>query len=230
MPASIDCKFIADIYTDFPEKFGVPRQSGLAQSLTGKIVFRPEFRNPDAVRGLEDFSHIWLIWEFSECACKEWSPTVRPPRLGGNKRMGVFATRSPFRPNPIGLSAVKLEKIVHEKENGTVLYVKGADIMSGTPIIDIKPYLPFADSISSAKGGFAESVFDNDAVVVYDDEVLNILPEEKRCGLLDVLKGRPEPSYHNDQNRIYAMSYAGFRVKFSADSERIKLLDIEKEV
>ena len=230
MPASIDCKFIADIYTDFPEKFGVPRQSGLVESLTGRIVFRPEFRNAEAVRGLEGFSHIWLVWEFSECVGKPWSPTVRPPRLGGNKRMGVFATRSPFRPNPIGLSAVALEKIVFEKENGPVLYVKGADIMSGTPIIDIKPYLPFADSIPTAKGGFAELAFGNDADVIYDEDVLNILPEDKRCGLIDVLKGRPEPSYHRDKERVYGMSYAGYRVTFSADDERIKLIDIEKEV
>ena len=230
MPASIDCRFIADVYTDFPEKFGIPRQSGLAKSLVGRVVFRPQFRNREAVRGLEEFSHIWLLWEFSECEGRGWSPTVRPPRLGGNKRMGVFATRSPYRPNPIGLSAVKLEKIVFEKELGPVLYISGADIMNGTPVLDIKPYLPFADCVSSARGGFADGVFDNDAIVVCDDELLKILPGDKQQGLIEVLRGRPEPSYHSDEERVYAMSFAGFRVRFTAGEREIRVIDIKKEV
>ena len=229
MPALIDFNPIADIYTDFPEKFGIPRQSGLADKLIGKIVFRPEFRNIDAVRGLEDFSHIWLIWEFSECAGKKWSPTVRPPRLGGNKRMGVFATRSPFRPNPLGLSAVKVEKIEYNKTTGPVIFVAGSDIMSGTPIYDIKPYLPFADCIPSAKGGFADNVLENNTEVLFDDKMLQKLPEHKREGLLQVLKERPEPSYHSDESRVYAMRFAGFRVTFSAGTDIIKLIDIAKE-
>ncbi len=227
MPALIEP--VADIFTDFPEKFGIPRQSGLAEGLEGRIVFRPEYRIADAVRGLEDFSHIWLLWQFSECADKPWSPTVRPPRLGGNKRMGVFATRSPFRPNSIGLSAVKLERITFEGAHGPVIYVSGVDIMDKTPVFDIKPYLPFADSIPKASAGFAEAIYDNDADVFCDSEVLKRLPLQKRKALYDVLKGRPVPSYHDNPDRIYAMSFAGFCVSFSVCGDKIYIKDIKKD-
>ena len=165
-------KVIAHIYTDFPEKFGIPRQSGLIEELEGKIVFTPEYRNPEALRGLEDFSHIWLLWEFSEAVREDWSPTVRPPLLGGNKRMGVFATRSPFRPNSIGLSSVKLDRIEQTEKEGTVLYVKGADLMNGTPIYDIKPYLPYADSHPEAVGGFTENLDERKLEVDFPENLL----------------------------------------------------------
>ncbi|MBE7042809.1 MAG: tRNA (N6-threonylcarbamoyladenosine(37)-N6)-methyltransferase TrmO [Ruminococcaceae bacterium] len=197
---------IAKIENDFSEKFGIPRQSGLAKELKSKIVFEPEFAREEAIRGLEEFSHIWLIWGFSES--KGWSPTVRPPRLGGNKRMGVFATRSPFRPNPLGLSAVKLEKV----ELG-VLTVSGADLMNGTPIYDIKPYLPFADSYPDAWGGFAETVKDNQLKVLFEEEG-NLSEKQKRV-LTEILEQDPRPSYQNDPHRTYAFSFADLTIKFS---------------
>lgn len=224
---SICIEPVADIYSDFPEKFGIPRQSGLAQSLVSKIVFRPKYRNEDAVRGIEGFSHIWILWQFSENTDKGFSATVRPPRLGGNKRMGVFATRSPFRPNNIGLSSVKLLKVDYEDEKSPVLYVGGADIMDNTPVFDIKPYLPYTDSHPDAIGGFAEDLIGNNSCVLYDDKVLSKLPEEKKQGLLDVLKGRPIPSYHDDEDRVYGMSFAGFEVSFKASNNEIIILDIK---
>lgn len=227
---SITIEPIADIYTDFPEKFGIPRQSGLAESLVSKIVLRPGFNSPDAVRGIEDFSHIWIIWHFSENSGDNWSPTVRPPRLGGNKRMGVFATRSPFRPNNLGLSSVRLLRVEYDENLGPVLYVSGVDLMDKTPIFDIKPYLPFTDSHADAVFGFAQRHLDDDAELVYDEDLLNILPESKRRGLLDVLRGRPAPSYHTDKDRVYKMSFAGFDISFSMDEEKVFLLDIKEAV
>ena len=217
---------IARIRTDFPDKFGIPRQSGLIEELRGTVVFEPEYRNPDALRGLEGFSHIWLIWQFSEAVREEWSPTVRPPRLGGNTRMGVFATRSPFRPNAIGLSSVKLEEI-RETENGTVLIVSGADLMDGTPILDIKPYLPCTDSHPDASGGFAEPVRAYALDVVCDPSLTAAMSDEQRQALFGVLAHDPRPSYQNDPTRVYGLSFAEYEVKFSVDGERLTVLSIE---
>lgn len=208
-------KVIARIYTDFPEKFGIPRQSGLIEELKGKIVFEKEYRSVDALRGLEDFSHVWLIWQFSEAVReKGWSATVRPPLLGGNTRMGVFATRSPFRPNPIGLSCVKLERIEFTEE-GPVLYVAGADLMNGTPIYDIKPYLPYADSKPDAVGGFTENLAERRLEVEISEELLDRVPKDRREALVKVLEADPRPSYQSDPERVYGMSFAGLEIKFS---------------
>ena len=201
-------KYIAKIQTDFPTKFGIPRQSGLVNT-KGTIVFEPEYRKEEALKGLEECSHLWLIWEFSETVRTGWSPTVRPPRLGGNKRCGVFATRSPFRPNPIGLSCVKLTGIKKHPEKGMVIEVEGADLMDGTPIFDIKPYLPYADCVPDARGGFA------DVVKVESPEIyLSKLPEEHRECVRQILAGDPRPSYQNDPDRVYGMEYAGYEIKF----------------
>ena len=206
-------KIIAHIKTDFKEKFGIPRQSGLVEETQGKIIFEKEYRTPEAFRGLEEFSHIWILWNFSKAEREEWSPTVRPPLLGGNKRMGVFATRSPFRPNPIGLSCVKLEKIEHTKEHGIVLYVKGADLMDGTPIYDIKPYLAYADSHPEATGGFTENLSERKvSVVIKDDNFYNI-PTQKQKEIIKILEQDPTPSYKKD-GKIYGMSYGDYEVKF----------------
>lgn len=206
-------KIIAHIKTDFKEKFGIPRQSGLVEETQGKIIFEKEYRTPEAFRGLEEFSHIWILWNFSKAEREEWSPTVRPPLLGGNKRMGVFATRSPFRPNPIGLSCVKLEKIEHTKEHGIVLYVKGADLMDGTPIYDIKPYLPYADSHPEAIAGFTERLTERKvSVVIKDDNFYNI-PTQKQKEIIKILEQDPTPSYKKD-GKIYGMSYGDYEVKF----------------
>ena len=186
---------IARIRTDFPTKFGIPRQSGLVKELQGTIIFEPEYRNPEAVRGLEDFSHVWLIWEFSESKRDGWSPTVRPPKLGGNIRKGVFATRSPFRPNPIGLSAVKLEKVDIHPELGPVLHVSGADLMDGTPIYDIKPYIPYADCIPDAKGGFTRETDNSLLEVIFPENLLEIIPFEKQKAVMQILAFDPRPSY-----------------------------------
>lgn len=221
-------KIIARIESDFPTKFGIPRQSGLS-GLTSRIVFLPEYRNPDAVRGLEDYSHIWLIWQFSESVREEWSPTVRPPRLGGNKRVGVFATRSPFRPNEIGLSSVKLEKVELHPKLGPVLYVSGADMMDGTPIYDIKPYLPFTDSHPDAVGGFTEETKGYRLEVSAAEELLGKIPAGKRSDLLEVLAGDPRPSYHEDETRIYGFSFAGFEIKFRVEENILTVTDIQKE-
>ncbi len=242
---------IAHIYTDFPEKFGIPRQSGLIEELKGKIVFEKEYRNPDALRGLGDFSHIWLIWQFSEAVrdteanrksgdsisnssgrsgcnsiSRSWSPTVRPPLLGGNTRMGVFATRSPFRPNPIGLSCVRLERI-ELSPDGPILYVAGADMMSGTPIYDIKPYLPYADSKPDATGGFTEKLAERKLKVEIDDEFLMKIPEYSREALIKVLEADPRPSYQKDAGRIYGMSFAGLEVKFKVAEDVLYVCEIE---
>lgn len=219
---------IAHIYTDFKTKFGLPRQSGLVEEITGKIVFQKEYSIAEAFKGLEDFSHIWLLWEFSEAKKKTWKPTVRPPLLGGNKRMGVFATRSPFRPNSIGLSCVKLEKIDYDKTLGTVLYVSGCDLMNGTPIYDIKPYLPYCDSKPDATGGFTETLGERKLEVNISEEILGRVPEEKRAELLGVLRGDPRPSYQDDPQREYGFSFADFEVSFKVEGKILNVTKIEK--
>lgn len=219
-------KVIAKIKTDFPEKFGIPRQSGLTDSLA-TIIFEPEYRNDEALRGIEGFSHLWLIWEFSEAKRDSWSPTVRPPRLGGNKRMGVFATRSPFRPNPIGLSSVKLIGLEKSKQ-GTVLIVSGADLLDGTPIYDIKPYLPFTDSHPDALGGFADEKENYSLKVECEEKLLSVIPNNKIKPLMDILSGDPRPQYIDDSERIYGMKYGEFEVKFTVDADILTVKSIEK--
>ena len=218
---------VARIRSDFPEKFGIPRQSGIVESLEAKIVFEPEFRVPDAVRGLEDFSHIWLIWEFSEAVRDTWSPTVRPPRLGGNVRMGVFATRSPFRPNPIGLSCVKLLKVEQDEALGPVLTVAGADLMDGTPIYDIKPYIPYADCHPDAKGGFTTNVEMKPLAVCFPAELLEKVPQEKREALIGVLEQDPRPRYQKDPERVYGLSFAGMEIKFTVSDRTLSVVDLK---
>ena len=221
-------KTIAKIRTDFKEKFGIPRQSGLAGGLIGRIVFEPEYRNPDAVRGIDGYSHLWLIWSFSKAVKKDgsWSPTVRPPRLGGNKKMGVFATRSPYRPNPIGLSSVKLVGIEHSETEGVVLLVEGADLLDGTPIYDIKPYLAFTDSHPDAVCGFADEVKEYSLSVDFREELLDTIPKEKREGLISLLENDPRPSYQDDE-RIYGMSFSGFEIKFKVSQGVLSVISVE---
>lgn len=219
-------KIIARIHNDFPEKFGVPRQSGLVPELKATIVFEPEYRNIDALKGLEGFSHIWLIWEFSEAVRDTWSPTVRPPRLGGEKRLGVFATRSPFRPNPIGLSSVKLERIELDSKLGPVLYISGADLMDGTPIYDIKPYLAYADCHKDATGGFAEAFVGYGLDVVIPDEYMEQIPANKREALLGVLAQDPRPSYQNDPERVYGITFGKQNIKFRVSHNVLTVIDI----
>ena len=207
-------KPIAYISTDFKEKFGIPRQSGRAADLTAKIVFTPEFRNAEALREIESFSHIWLLFDFSLAHKESWSPTVRPPRLGGNKRVGVFASRSPFRPNPIGLSCVKLLRIEQTEHEGLALIVSGADLLDGTPILDVKPYLPYADSIPKASAGYAGEHQHDRIEVVFPQTLLNKIPTEKQAGLIDCLADDPRPSYQDD-DRLYGMRFAEFEIKFT---------------
>lgn len=214
-PESSTMKTIAHIRTDFSTKFGIPRQSGLVNTLKGMVVFQPEYRNPDALRGLEGFSHIWIVWEFSKAKGNKWSPTVRPPRLGGNMRVGVFATRSPFRPNPIGLSSVKLEGLEIIPGLGPVLHVSGVDMLDNTPIYDIKPYLPYVDSHPEAVAGFAEPVKDYKLEVEFPDQWLHLIPAERREAILEVLALDPRPSYQEDPNRIYGMEFGGFDIRFT---------------
>ena len=214
MMETIEYKVIAHISTDLPEKFGVPRQSGMAKGLTGRIVFEQDFRNPDALRGLSDFSHLWLIWDFSLAHRDEWSPTVRPPRLGGNKRMGVFATRSPFRPNSIGLSSVEIVGIVPDSIDGPIINVAGVDMIDGTPIIDIKPYIPYTDSHPEANGGFTQSNEFKQLEVKFADDVKHHLPDGKIKALVEILSNDPRPQYQDDPERIYGLSFAGCQVKF----------------
>lgn len=218
-----EMRIIARIHTPFDTKFGIPRQSGVAAEVKGEIVFEPEYREPEAVRGLEGFSHIWLIWCFSESVTDKWSPTVRPPRLGGNVRMGVFATRSPFRPNPIGLSSVELEKIDLTSDRGPVLHVRGADLMDGTPIFDIKPYVAYADSHPDALSGFLGAATFKKLRVTLPDGVSEPLPE----GLIDVLSNDPRPRYHDDPERVYGMQYAGHEVKFRVSGDELTVLSIQ---
>lgn len=221
-------KVIAHIQSDFPTKFGIPRQSGLVEQLQAAVVFQPEYRNPDALRGLEDFSHIWLIWEFSQAVREDWSPTVRPPRLGGNKRLGVFATRSPFRPNPIGLSCVRLERVELDSPQGPVLHVSGADLMDGTPIFDVKPYLPYADCMPQATGGFTQQVERRLLTVECPNALLEQVPPDRRQALLGVLANDPRPSYQQDPGRVYGMSFAGFEVRFRVREDRLSVLQIQR--
>ena len=221
-------KPIAHIYTDFKTKFGLPRQSGLVEEITGKIIFEKEYSIAEAFKGLEDFSHIWLLWEFSEAKKENWKPTVRPPLLGGNKRMGVFATRSPFRPNSIGLSCVKLEKIENDKTFGTVLYVSGCDMMNGTPIYDIKPYLSYCDSKPEARGGFTENLGERKLEVNISDEFLVKIPKEKHSELLGVLRGDPRPSYQDDPHREYGFEFSDFEIGFKVQDKTLKVTKVER--
>lgn len=221
-------KIIARIQTDFPDKFGIPRQSGLVQELQGKIVFEPEFRSPEAVRGLEAFSHIWLLWQFSKSNKAQWSPTVRPPRLGGDKRVGVFATRSPFRPNDIGLSSVRLERVELDGHDGPVLYVSGADLADGTPIYDIKPYLPYVDCHPDATEGFTSQTKLHQLQVEFPAELLARYPQEKQAAILHVLEQDPRPAYIDDPERIYGLSFAGYDVKFKVSGSILTVCDVVK--
>lgn len=218
---------IAVIHTDFEEKFGIPRQSGRAPSAKGRIVFEPKYRIREALREIEGFSHLWLIFDFSRSHREEWSPTVRPPRLGGNRRIGVFASRSPFRPNPIGLSCVKLERLDVTDNEGTVLIVSGCDLLDGTPIFDIKPYLPSADRIDGAVGGYADSFTDHRLEVSFPDELLELVPEGKRRVLCECLADDPRPSYQNDPERRYSMRFAGLDVHFTVDGTVLKVVGID---
>lgn len=215
MSETVSMRIIARIHSDFPEKFGIPRQSGLVEALKATVVFEPEFQNPDALRGLEGFSHLWLIWQFSQSVREEWSPTVRPPRLGGKERMGVFATRSPFRPNAIGLSSVKLDGVERDPRLGHVIHVSGADLMDGTPIFDIKPYLPYGDCHPEATGGFTDDREREALTVEFPGEWLTLVPENRREALLGVLAGDPRPPYQKDPDRIYGMAFAGYDVRFT---------------
>lgn len=218
-------KTIARIHNDFSAKFGIPRQSGLVEALKATIVFEPEFRNPEAVRGLETFSHIWLIWEFSEAVSETWSPTVRPPRLGGNKRMGVFATRSPFRPNPLGLSSVKLERIEQHPELGPILHISGADLMDGTPVYDIKPYIK-SDCHPDALGGYTDTLEETLLEVGFSEQLRQLIPEDKYQALLGVLAQDPRPAYHNDPERIYGLEFAGFNIRFTVRDRLLSVTEV----
>lgn len=224
----IPMEIIATIRSDFPTKFGIPRQSGLVEELRATVVFEPEYRSPDALRGLEDFSHLWLIWQFSEAVRDKWSPTVRPPRLGGNTRMGVFATRSPFRPNPIGLSCVRLEGIRREPELGHVLEVSGADLMDGTPILDIKPYIPYADCHPDAAAGFTAQTQTHKLQVECPPELWETVPAAERDGLRGVLENDPRPSYQHDPERVYGMEFSGLEVHFVVDSAVLTVTGITR--
>ncbi|MBQ7936085.1 MAG: tRNA (N6-threonylcarbamoyladenosine(37)-N6)-methyltransferase TrmO [Clostridia bacterium] len=219
-------KIIAHIHNDFTAKFGIPRQSGLVEEVRSQIIFEPEYRNPDAFRGLEGFSHLWLIWQFSEAKAEKWSPTVRPPRLGGNTRMGVFATRSPYRPNPVGLSSVQLVQIELNTPDGPILTVTGADLLDGTPIYDIKPYLAYTDSHPDATGGFAFQPGEGTVAVDCPPDLLERLPAEKREGLLALLREDPRPGYQEDPARIYGMEYAGFDIRFTVKNGILKVIEI----
>ena len=219
---------IARMRSDFPTKFGIPRQSGLVSELRSTIVFEPEFRNPDTLRGMEGFSHLWIIWQFSEAVRQEWSPTVRPPRLGGNTRMGVFATRSPFRPNNLGLSCVKLLGIEQTPNDGTVIHVAGADLMDGTPIFDIKPYIPYSDSHPDALGGFTDTAEDFLLDVEFPQALLAQLPEDKREAAIGVLSHDPRPSYQRKPDRIYGLSFAGFDIRFTVHEQTLTVCEVNK--
>ena len=224
-----ELNIIARIRSDFPTKFGIPRQSGLVDELEARIVFEPEYRNADALRGLEGFSHLWLIWEFSQARRESWSPTVRPPRLGGNQRLGVFATRSPFRPNPVGLSCVRLVGVDWNTPDGPVIRVAGADLMDGTPIFDIKPYLPYADCKPDALGGFASAPKEATLTVDIPAHLLERIPEDKRAALTGVLAQDPRPSYQDDPERVYGMAFGGLEVGFRVEGSRLTVCRVEEE-
>ncbi len=225
----VNIQIIARMKSDFPSKFGIPRQSGLVEQLHSTIIFEPEFRNANALRGLEDFSHLWIIWQFSEAVRDHWSPTIRPPRLGGNTRLGVFATRSPFRPNSLGLSSVKILGLEQTHNQGTVIHVAGADLMDGTPIFDIKPYIPYADCHTDATGGFTDNAKDFLLQVHVDNDLLSKIPQNKQEALLGVLSHDPRPSYQNDPGRIYGISFGGFNIRFQVDNEILSVIDIQSE-
>ena len=225
---SVNIQVIARMRSDFATKFGIPRQSGLVEELRSTIVFEPEFRNPDALRGIEDFSHLWIIWQFSEAVRQGWSPTVRPPRLGGNTRMGVFATRSPFRPNSLGLSSVRLLGVEKTEEFGTVLHVGGADLMDGTPIFDIKPYIPYGDCHTDATGGFTDTAGDFLLQVNFPDHLLKQLPEDKQQPAIGVLSHDPRPSYQRKPDRVYGVSFAGFDIRFTVEADILTVQAVEK--
>ena len=224
MAEELRFNIIARIHSDFPTKFGIPRQSGLVQELKSRIVFEPEYRDENALRGIEQFTHLWLIWNFSES--KGWSPTVRPPRLGGNTRLGVFATRSPFRPNPIGLSSVRLEGVERDPKLGPVLIVSCADLMDGTPILDVKPYIPYADAHPEASDGFTAQTIQHHLEVDFPAELLERVPADKRAALIGVLAQDPRPSYQDDPERIYGFPFAGLELRFRVDGEKLTVVDV----
>lgn len=221
-------KVIGHIRTDFPSKFGIPRQSGLIDGLKGKIILEPEYRNPQVYKGIEEFSHIWLLWEFSEAKKEHWSATVKPPRLGGKKRMGVFATRAPFRPNNIGLSCVKLDRVEQDEKDGPVLWVAGVDLLDGTPIYDIKPYIPLTDCHPEASEGYTRETKIHELKVKFPEELLNQYPEEKRQAVLGILAQDPRPTYFQDPERVYGVPFAGFDVKFRVDGDLLIVCGLEK--
>ena len=224
----MEIKEIARIENNYVDKFGIPRQSGLADTVKARIVFAPEYRNPDAFRGIEGYSHLWLIWQFSEAVRDTWSPTVRPPILGGNTRVGVFATRSPFRPNSLGLSSVELVRVEYETEQGPVLHIKGADLMDGTPIFDIKPYLAYADSHPEATQGFRGAGWQRNLQVDFPAELLAQVPEAQQAGLLGVLASDPRPTYHQDPERIYGMPFGDVEVKFRVQEKLLQVVGVEQ--
>lgn len=221
-------KIIGYIHTDFSTKFGIPRQSGLVKELKATITFEPEYRTPEAFRGLEEFSHIWLLWKFSKSEKEHWSATVKPPRLGGKKRVGVFATRSPYRPNDIGLSCVKLENIVFNEKKGPVLYVAGADLLDGTPIYDIKPYIAYADAHPEASEGFAGEVKNKELTVYFPEKLLECYSQEKRAAIIGVLKQDPRPAYDTDETRVYGVEFAGYDVRFTVTGEKLTVKELVK--
>lgn len=223
-PISMDV--IAVMRSDFPTKFGIPRQSGLAEALHSTIVFEPAYRNPEALRGIEGFSHLWILWQFSQAVRQDWSPTVRPPRLGGNTRMGVFATRSPFRPNAIGLSCVRLLSVEQTQDMGTVLHIGGADLMDGTPILDIKPYIPYCDAHPEAMGGFTQDAGDYLLEVDFPENLKQRLPAEKQEAICQVLSHDPRPSYQKDSDRVYGLSFAGFDIRFTVKDKVLTVVDV----
>ena len=225
---NVNINIIARMRSDFSTKFGIPRQSGLVEELRSTIVFEPEYRNADALRGIEDFSHLWIIWQFSEAVRTEWSPTVRPPRLGGNTRMGVFATRSPFRPNNLGLSCVRLIGVEHTADNGTVLHVAGADLMDGTPIFDIKPYIPYADAHPDASGGFTDTAGDFILEVDFPAPLLEKLPKSKQDAAIAVLSHDPRPSYQRKPGRVYGLTFAGFDIRFTVEDNTLTVVEVNK--
>lgn len=224
----IEMRVIARMRSDFPTKFGIPRQSGLIDALRSTIVFEPAFRNPDALRGIEGYSHLWLLWQFSEAVRNQWSPTVRPPRLGGNTRMGVFATRSPFRPNALGLSCVRLLAVEQTPADGLVLQVAGADLMDGTPILDIKPYLPYGDCHPEATGGFTGTTGFTLLKVDFPAHLLELLPQNKREAAVAVLANDPRPPYQKDPSRVYGLAFAGFDIRFTVSDDCLTVCQVIK--
>ncbi len=225
----MELKIIARIYTDYKEKFGIPRQSGIAADTLGRIVFEKEYRRSEALRGIEGFSHLWVLWQFSESVRDDWSPTVRPPKLGGNKKLGVFATRSPFRPNPIGLSSVKFEGILHTEENGDILLVRGADILNGTPIYDIKPYLKYTDCHEDAIGGFSDSALERKLNIRFPEELLRRVDTEQRGALISILENDPRPGYKSDGSRVYGMNFSNYEICFRVSDATLTVTDVKEK-